>query len=175
MKKEDSKKIFIFIRYLILLLAMFSLPLIYSILTPITIYTLKFILQIFYNDVSLTSNIISINHSVFIQVIESCVAGSAYLLLLILNLSVSMSFKKRIYSLVLSILSFFILNLLRIIIFSLLFTANFAAFNLIHMLFWYFLSTILVVLIWIITAGIFSIKGIPIYSDIKYLYKESKK
>lgn len=164
----------ILLRYIILLVLMFTLPLIYKILLPLTIYPVAGLLKIFY-QVSVQKDIIMIGLQTPIQIISACIAGSAYLLLLILNLSVPMKTKKRIYSIALSILVLLGLNILRIFILSILYHNNFKFFDFTHKLFWYALSTIFVIGIWFLIVKIFSIKEIPVYTDIKYLSKNIKK
>lgn len=170
-----AKEIFIPIRYLILLLLMFSLPIIYYIFTPLTIYPVFQLLSFVYNKILLYGNIIIINQNTTIEIIPSCIAGSAYLLLLILNLTVPMTVKKRIYTLILSILILLVLNILRIFALSILFENNFPLFNLTHKLFWYALSVVFVVGIWFLMVKIFSIKEIPVYSDVKSILVNIKK
>lgn len=160
------------IRYLLLLALMFSLPIIYWIFTPMTIYLSAFFLKIFFNQVLVYQNFLVIDSKIFTQLIPACIAGSAYLLLLILNLSVPMKIKTRIYSILFSFLILLLLNTLRISLLTILYKDNLALFNTTHMIFWYFLSTIFVMGIWFLTAKIFSIKEIPVYSDIKCLIKD---
>ncbi|MEK6879716.1 MAG: pacearchaeosortase, partial [Nanoarchaeota archaeon] len=106
--------------------------------------------------------------------IEACVAGSAYYLLLILNLSTpKIQLKTRIKAIFFSFAAFFIINLIRVIILVLVFFTSPDSFVLTHKLFWYALSTLFVVLIWIAETKIFQIKAIPIYSDIVSLKKIS--
>jgi len=167
---EKHNAILILSRYLILLTLMFSTPLIYKIFLPLTVYSSANILRAFY-EVAINNNIIIINFLILIEIIPACVAASAYLLLLLLNLSVPMNARKRIYSILISFLLFFILNILRIVFLSMLLVNNFAFFDLTHKLFWYFLSTLFVILIWFFIVKIFSIKEIPIYSDLRLLIK----
>jgi exosortase/archaeosortase family protein len=174
-KSMIEKNIKILIRYLILLLFMFSLPIIYQIFTPITIFPVVFILKIFYNQVILNQNYIIINLKTIIQIIPSCIAGSAYLLLLILNLTVPMNFRKRIYSLLFSIVLLLLFNILRIVLLTSLSINNFIFFDLTHKIFWYGISTLFVVIIWFVVVRIFDIKEIPIYTDVKYLVENIKK
>ena len=174
-QKEETKKknyLSMSLRYLLLLALMFSLPIIYWIFTPMTIYVSAFFLKIFFNQVSVYQNFLSINSKIFIQLIPACIAGSAYLLLLILNLSVSMKIKTRIYSILFSFLILLLLNTLRISLLTILYKDNLTLFNTTHMIFWYFLSTIFVIEIWFLTAKIFLIKEIPVYTDIKGLIKD---
>jgi len=173
-KKSKSKQyIFILIRYLILLGSMFTLSLIYKILTPLTIHSTAYLLKIFY-QVSINLDFIIIDN-IKIQIVSACVAGSAYLLLLILNLTLPMRLVKRIYSILLSFIILLILNILRIFILSVLLINEFKFFDLTHKLFWYVLSTLFVIGIWFLIVKIFSIKKIPVYTDLKFLIKEIKK
>lgn len=163
----------ILIRYLILLGLMFSLPLIYKILTPLTIYPTIFLLKLFY-QVSYLNSMIILNSKTIIYIIPACIAGSAYLLLLILNLSLPMGLKKRIRTILFSLTLLLSLNILRIFSLSILYDNSFRFFDITHKLFWYGLSTLFVILIWFYTVKKFNIKEIPIYTDIKYLSKKSK-
>ena len=173
-KKLDKKPIFVLSRYIILLVLMLSLSLIYKILTPLTLYSTAGLLKLFY-QASINKNIIFIVPKTIIQIIPSCVAGSAYLLLMILNISVPMKLKQRVYSIFFSIILLFIVNILRIFFLTILLINDFRFFDITHKLFWYVLSTIFVVGIWFLTAYLFKIKQIPIYTDIKYLTENIKR
>lgn len=172
MKKELDKSLLISARYLILLGLIFTLPLIYAVFTFLTIYPVAGLLKLFYN-VLILGNTLLINSQTVIQIIPACVAGSAYLLLLILNLSVSIRLKQRVYSILSSFLILLSLNILRIFFLSILYQTNAPFFDFTHKLFWYALSTIFVVGIWFAEVKLFKIKQIPFYSDIKFLYKTS--
>jgi exosortase/archaeosortase family protein len=152
---------------------MFALPIIYKILTPLTIKSTGFLLKIFY-QVSILGDIIVIFPDTVMQIIAPCVAGSAYLLLLILNLTLPMKLKTRVYSILFSIILLFILNTMRILVLAVLLVNNSQFFSFTHKLFWYVLSTVFVVGIWLFTAFLFRIKQIPVYSDIKYLIRSIK-
>lgn len=177
MKKRDKKILFfIVLRYIIILAIVICLPWIYRIFSPLTIYPVIFLLKSVYNSAVLFDKIyIVINMKTFIQIIPACIAGSAYLLLLILNLSVPMNLKKRVSSLALSVLLLLILNILRIFLLSILYYQGSNFFNFTHVLFWYVLSTLFVVAIWFLIVKIFVIKNIPFYSDLNLLYKDAKK
>ncbi|MGV8151660.1 MAG: pacearchaeosortase [Candidatus Nanoarchaeia archaeon] len=174
-KKNMNNEVFIFFRYIVLLLLMFSLPYIYAIATPLTVSSTAFFLNIFYKDVVYSQEIITVNNCPKIEIIDSCVAGSAYLLLLMLNLSVPMNAKKRFFSLLFSVFSLFLLNLSRIVLLSVFFINKYAFYDFTHKIFWYFLSTFFVVGIWFLTAFIFKIKEIPLYSDLIVFIKNIKK
>ncbi len=165
---------FIFLRYLILLaLALFNLYLIYLIATPITIYPVFFILKLFYSSVLLKGTTIIFGESA-ISLISACIAGSAYYLLLLLNLSTPMAPIKRLKSLSFVLFTFLMLNILRISIFSALFASGFAYFDITHRFVWYFGSTIMVVAIWFLSVYLFKIKEVPVYSDMSALFNLSK-
>ena len=118
MKKSKSKNprtiYSILIRYLILLIIVaLGLPLIYALFTPLTINFTALILDIFY-EITINKDLIIINTTTLISIIDACVAGSAYLLLLILNLTIRMKKDLRIKSILYSFTLLFILNIINI-------------------------------------------------------------
>lgn len=164
-----NKPISLILRYItIIILGLGNLYLIYKLFTPLTLYTTYFILNIFTKP-TLFENFIIINNTA-IELIPACIAGSAYYLLLILNLSTpNIKTKKRINLTILTITFLFIFNILRIIILYLVNKTIY--FESLHLIFWYVLSTLAVILIWIYSTRKLKIKSIPIYSDFKYLIK----
>ncbi len=167
------------IRYLFLLFfVFFSLPVVYQVLTPMTVYPVAGLLDILYKDVAIIPHYlegpaITINKNTIIEIVPACVAGSAYLLLLILNLSVPMSVKKRFYTLTLSVVILLGLNILRIFSLSMLYYLQAPFFDFTHKFFWYALSTIFVVAIWFfVVVKLFKVKEVPIHDDLQTLYKE---
>ncbi len=157
-------------RYLILLmLGLGNLFIFYFFFTPLTIYPVYYTLDILYNIQVFGINLVIGDY--IISLVEACIAGAAYYLLTILNLSTQMEIKKRFYSLFYCFAIFLILNIMRIVFLSILFVESSALFDITHKLLWYGLSTVFVVLIWFSAVWIFSIKNIPIYSDFKYLIK----
>ena len=174
---RDNKGILdITIRYIILILI--SLPnllLFYIIFTPLTVYPLYFLLNLFF-DTSLISQSTILVNQIPIELISACIAGSAYYLLLILNLSTpNIKTNKRIKILFIAFLSLLILNILRIFFLTWLQISGSEWFDFTHKLFWYVLSIFFVIGIWFSEVKYFKIKQIPFYSDIKYLSKLSKK
>ena len=169
MKREYSS---IIIRYLILLIISFpNLFIFYFIFTPLTIYSVYFLLNLFF-DVSLQANTLFIG-SFAIEIIGACVAGSAYYLLLILNLSTpEINLKTRIKTILFGFGSLLILNIFRIFFLVSLLLIYPSAFDLTHKLFWYFISIIFVAGIWFAEIKLFRIKQIPVYSDVKFLLKD---
>ena len=175
MKRDAQKIIDVIIRYSILLvIGILGTPFFYSIFTFLTIEPVYLLLNIFFNP-SLISNIIIINN-LPIEIIGACVAGSAYYLLLILNLSMPrIKLGKRIMLLLFSFSLLLILNILRIFLLSVLYVSQFSLFDIAHKLFWYVGSIVFVVGIWFLSVWIFKIKEIPFYSDIKSLFNKKKK
>ncbi len=173
--KSTAKIYLLFLRYLILVpLAIPNLWIFYSIFTPLTIYPVYFFLKLFIN-VSLSGNILFFDSIPSVELVKACIAGSAYFLLLVLNFTTPMNYKKRAKALLFSFSVFLLVNILRIIIFSFLLIESFSLFNLTHLIFWYFLSIVIVFAIWFLTIRLFKIKEIPVYSDLIFLYKNMKK
>ena len=171
MKDSFRKSFGIIARYLFLLLASLSLPLFYSVLLPLTILPAYLILSAFY-PVQLIANVLLVNESV-IEITDACLAGSAFYLLLVLAFSThGIRLKKRLLVFIFDSFLLLFVNILRITAFSIAFAGNFIYFNAFHNFFWYFLSTIFVILIWLLTIKLFKIKHIPFYSDILYLAKK---
>ena len=162
-------------RYLLLLLASLnSLWIFYIIFTPLTIQAAALLLKIFYTT-EVYKNIILLNYEVVIDMVRACIAGSAYYLLLILNLTTArIKLKKRIWIFLFDSSLFFLLNIARISLLAIMQVNKIAAFDITHKLFWYGMSTIYVVLIWILTINIFKIKNIPVYSDFVKIRKAMK-
>lgn len=175
-KEIDIKKSFLetFLRYVIILLSSINgFWLFYFIFTPLTIYPVYWILNIFFNA-SLLGEIVLLNNIVPIELVPACIAGSAYFLLLALNLSTrDIKIKKRLSMIGVSFLSLWVVNIIRIFSFAMIFMAGYFFFDAAHKLFWYGLSTIFVVVIWFVVVKKFNIKTIPFYSDVKYLYNYS--
>ncbi|MEK6913872.1 MAG: pacearchaeosortase [Nanoarchaeota archaeon] len=173
--REDKYYFFdIIARYVILFITgILNNAVFYLLFTSLTISAVYFSLGLFF-DASLVENIILIN-KLPIEIIGSCVAGSAYFLLLILNLSTrGIGLKKRLGMLLFSFVSLFIINVLRIFLLSIMFISGQPLFDISHRLFWYAGSTIFVVGIWFLSVKLFKVKEIPFYSDIKSLLKKSK-
>ncbi|MEK6871644.1 MAG: pacearchaeosortase [Nanoarchaeota archaeon] len=179
-KKRDNKKIkqkkivLISLRYLFLLAIVFALPILYTLLTVPTVFPVLILLKLMYTQVEFIEPIIIIDAVTFIEIVPACIAGSAYLLLIILNFSIPLHLRKRMHVLFFSLAMFFILNVTRIILLSIWYHEKFSFFNSVHLVLWYVLSTILVIAIWLFTIKIFSIKEIPFYTDLMQLIKLRK-
>lgn len=174
MRKISKQFSDILIRYAIMvLIALPNLWLFYFIFTPLTLYPVYFLLNLFF-DVSLSGNLINIMNNPSIEIIPACIAGSAYYLLLILNLSLQkIKLQKRLNMIFIAFFAFLIINILRVFLLSTIFIMDFSWFDIAHKLFWYIGSIIFVIGIWFAEMKLFKIKEIPFYSDIKFLYKKS--
>lgn len=172
----DSKEIkLLLLRYIVLIILPLSgLFIFYWIFGNLTIYPSYLIIKTWSaNAVLLGENTIFYNGH-YIEIVSACIAGSAYYLLLILNLTTPMQTKKRIKSISFIIISFLILNIFRIVIFAHLYDSGFNYFDLAHKAVWYFGSTFLVVLIWFANVFIFRIHAIPIYTDVRNIIRSIK-
>ncbi len=111
-----------------------------------------------------------------IEMVPACIALSAYLLLSILILSTkNLRLRKTLKLFTYGVLAILIINVIRIdlLIYMLLFMGS-RLFESVHLLFWKFLSGIVVVIVWIYLTRKYNIREIPIYSDIKYLIRKIK-
>ena len=174
----DKKSLFDLIsRYLLLLvIGLPNLYFFYFIFTPLTVQPTFFLLSLIDTSsyiVNGTNNVIFFK-GYFASIIPACVAGAAYYLLLILNLSTPMNLKKRVHSVIFLLGVFLFFNLLRIFIFALLLSKGYQYFDLTHTATWYIGSTFLVIIIWFSSVHIFKIKEIPVYTDFKNIMSEIK-
>lgn len=167
MRKEGAY--YLLGRYILaFILALPNLFLFYLVFTPLTIYPVLLLLKLFYgSSVYLFQQSSIIVSEKLIDLVQACIAGSAYYLLLILNLSTPMHLRTRIKSLIFLFVSFLLINIIRIIVFSVLFISGYQYFDATHLWVWYLGSTFLVVCIWFVNIKIFRIKSIPFYTDIK--------
>lgn len=174
MNRDNKYFLDIFLRYLLLFLsALPHLYIFYFIFTPLTIHAVYFLLN-FFVPTSLSGIVLTLGGEIPISIVPGCVAGAAYYLLFILNLSVPNIKPLKRVSLILAAFSFFfVVNVLRIVLLSMLYFNNFAYFDLIHKFLWYFGSIIFTASIWFLEAHFFKIKGIPFHSDLKFVYKKS--
>lgn len=172
--KKDYIKGLIFRYFLLVISAFPNLFIFYFIFSPLTLYAVYFSLKIFF-DISLQNGVMYFQ-GYTIELIDACIAGSAYYLLLMLNLSTpGIAIKKRIILSIISFLAFLVLNISRIFLLSLMLFSGSNFFDITHKVFWYSISTILVVLIWFTSVKLLKIKGIPFYSDLRYLFKKTRR
>ena len=173
MKDVKKRLLDILIRYLIMfLVAIPGLWIFYFIFTPLTIYPSYFLLSLFF-DASLSGNIITISNIFSIEIIGACVAGSAYYLLLILNLSTSkIKIENRLRIIIESFLALLIINRHHS---CFLHISGSNLFDITHKIFWYFANILFVVGIWFLMVRNYKLKEIPFYSDLRFFIELKKK
>ena len=175
MEKEIKEILFRYFVGMVIAVVALIVPIFYFIFRPITVWPTIGILSIFY---SLTYDLTTINIGTFsIEIIDACIAGSAFLLLFILNiLTRNIGLKKRFFIFIFDSALLLIMNILRLVILIILFVNKSTAFDITHNVFWYGISTIYVLLIWLLTIWIFKIKAVPFFGDIKFiLSKKTRK
>jgi exosortase/archaeosortase family protein len=173
MKIEDKKFLSIILRYLFLaLIAIPGFDFFYFIFLPLTKFPVFYLLNFFYEPVVFENVIFILGKS--IEIVNACVAGSAYYFLLILNLSTpNIKWTKRIKMVFFGFLTFLGINILRIFILSIMYLNDSQFFDFTHKLFWYLGSTLFIVVIWFVQVRKNKVKSIPFYSDLKYIYGKS--
>lgn len=169
-----NKIVSIFTRYLfILIVGLGNLFLFYKLFLPLTFYSSAFLLSLFGEVSHFFGLRLIIFNSVSIEIVNACVAGSAYYLLLILVFSVpALPALKRTVVLLSLFGSLLLFNILRIVGMALIINSTY--FDFVHLFFWYVISLVFVVGIWFLAVKVFKIEGIPFYSDYKELLKEFK-
>jgi len=164
---------YVFVRYLILIfLGLGNLTAFYFVFTPLTVAPVFWVISLFDGGAKLLEGNLLYFSGYYAEIIPACIAGAAYYLLLILNLTTPMELKKRMHSILLLFGMFLTLNILRILIFSYLLVFGYEVFDFAHRFTWYFGSTALVILIWFGNVWMLKIKEIPVYSDFKKLFGE---
>lgn len=167
------KKIaWLLVRYFLAVFFTMNLSLFYLLFRPPTIFLFSSILSFFYR-VSVTGNYIFFN-SFSLEIIDACIAGSAYLLLLLLNLlTPKISFLKRIFLFLFCSFLFLCVNVLRLLMSVLVLKKGVALFKATHWVFW-FLSIVFVAGIWFFCVKLFKIEEIPFYSDFRAILEISR-
>ena len=171
MKKpiERRKLVLLISRYTITLLLGLFISLFYKIFTPLTLRTLYLSLSMI-SDVHLFGYSLVVDGFV-IDIIPACVSGSAYYLLFVLNMLTPMSVIKRFLLLLSSFFMFFVFTILRILflIYLLIRHTPSSLYGIIHKLLWFFVSTLLVLFIWLLSTRLLNIKEIPLLSDVHHI------
>jgi hypothetical protein len=170
---KNNDVVSLIVRYsLIFVAGLGGLWVFYTLFSFLTIPFVSFLIGLIEGGVGLIGHNILVSGAK-IELVGACVAGSAYYLLFILNLSTpKIGIRKRVYSLFFCFGLFYIVNVLRILLFYSLIKTSY--FEMLHMTTWYFLSGVFVFLIWFWNIKIFNIKKIPVYSDFKELLKQTK-
>lgn len=161
------------LRYgILLILPLFDFALFYFLFTPLTVEPVFALTKLFYPEAVLLGSSTIFFQGEYAQIIPACIAGAAYYLLLILNLTTPMRAAQRVKSLLFLILSFLVLNILRILFFMYWFASGFNYFDIAHQAAWYFGSTVMIVIVWFANVLLFRIQAIPVYTDIAEIVKD---
>ena len=157
------------IRYVLAVLVGIFYQIFYWIFSPWTLHSTYWILNLVYNVV-LEGNLITFD-SVTFALIPACTAATAYLLLTMLILVTrGIKLLTRIKIWIYGCLLILVFNTLRIFLLIWIYvTFGQNYFDALHLVFWHVISTVVVVLIWIGLTKKYKVKGIPIYSDFKYI------
>lgn len=161
------------VRYGLMIALALLIPFYQLVLLPLTIYPVHLMLSLFY-DVTLIGSSLLTEH-VRIDIITACIGVAAVFLLILLNLATpSIKWNKRFKIFLITLAIFLVFNWLRIFLLAVLFIEGAILFNQLHIFSWYVISTLAVALIWLLTAKFFSIKAIPLLSDLEFLKKHIK-
>lgn len=144
----------------------------YTLFTPLTVTPVYLIFQALYDDVVRFGPTTIFLKGYYASIIPACVAGSAYYLLLILNLATPMKRGKRIACIGYIFILFLIANILRIVLFGILLTKGYQYFDITHLATWYIGSTLLVALIWFSAILVFGIRDAPVLTDLQALIQD---
>jgi len=143
-----------------------------SFVTPLSAYLSYFPFLLL--GASVDGNILSFGSSK-VEFVDACSALGAYILLgLLVLLTKDVSFWKGVKVFLLGCLMILIANIIRIdLMIIILENYGMNLFETLHMVIWKFVSVVYVALVWIFLVWKFKIKNIPLWSDLKYLYKNS--
>lgn len=163
----------LFIRYSIALLVAAGSGLFSFLFLPLTFFFSVLLLGLFY---SFTVNGMTVFfEQVTFTFIPACAATLAYIFLLeLILLTRGISFFQGVKLFLIGGAMIFFLNITRIIFLVFLyveFGKNY--FDLVHLFFWHFVSTVFVAVVWIFLVEKYKLKSIPIWSDVKEILKKS--
>ena len=139
-----------------------------------TIYSVYFIFYLLDYNPKLSFDALIINNYNLIFA-PACIAIGAYhLLILLILFTKDIKLKDAIKYFLIGSFLILVMNIIRVIILILV-GVNYGEewFELIHLAFWYGISGVYVALVWIFLVYRYKIKSVPVYSDLKYLYKKS--
>lgn len=173
---RNKEAVLLCARYFVLLLIGLSgMSLFYTLFTPLTVYSVYGILSLTFESATLLANNVLFFDGVYAQIIPACIAGAAYYLLLILNLSTPMKEWTRFKSILFISVSFLLVNIVRIVVFAMILSEGYQYFDAAHSIVWHLGSTVIVAAIWFINVQLFKIGGVPVYSDMRNLLREARK
>lgn len=145
----------------------------YWLLLKPTLYLSYLPLLTKYKDITIGNDYLLINNNILKFTLACIATATYYLLILLLLLTKNIGFIKLIRMLFSGILLILTFNIIRIDLLIVIYIEyGIIWFNNLHLLFWKFLSSFIVVLIWLYLCYKFKIKNIPAYSDLKFLIKK---
>lgn len=112
----------------------------------------------------------------YLKFIPACIATSAYYLLAIFILfTKDLKIRTRIFMFLLGSLLILTINVFRIdVLIGIYLQQDLNLFDRLHLFFWDVVSTITVVIVWILLTLIWGVKTIPLYSDVKALVNRTR-
>jgi len=158
---------------LALILVLLPIDIFYLLLLKPTLYAASIFLG-GYNPIILEDSLV-INNAV-LKFIPACIASLAYLLLLLLILTTKdIEIRKRIRLFFIGSSIIFMANIIRIdALIYVYFEYGNEMFNMLHLFIWDLLSSVFVAFLWIALVKIYGIKSMPVYDDLKTLYKQAR-
>lgn len=172
MDKKELRDLLL--RYLVILCVGFALPLFSRILTPLTVYPVMAVLSLWGEVVKIGSQTVLYGSSALaVEIIDACVATSAYyLLFLLLFATKGGSWKRRLQAFGVAGVMFWAINVLRIAGLVLIAEKNLSWFFTAHYILWWGVSILVIVGLWIYVTGIYRLYGIPFVQDVRDLIQE---
>lgn len=148
----------------------------YVIFTPLTIFPSYFLLRLFNYEILMDYvNKYFIIGNYTLDFVPACIAASAYYLLFLLILATKgIGLRTRIKMLLLGSFLILVMNIIRVeILIVALVEYGKALFESIHLVFWRFVSVVYVFFVWVFLIKRYKVESIPVYSDLRMLYKKS--
>ncbi len=164
----------LFLRLILALVIAFSYKVLYLIIAPMTFYFSYLMLKPFYHP-EILEGAMRVD-STILNFVPACYALLAYLLLaLLIVFTKDIGLVKGVKMFVLGSFIILVANLIRIfIIVFVLVEKGVNYFNTLHLVTWKIISTVFVVVLWILLCKEFKVKTIPVYSDLKALVSKMK-
>ncbi|MFH1210312.1 MAG: pacearchaeosortase [archaeon] len=176
MRYEKSLAIRVILTIVILALPLIGLNIVDMIMQKPTIWLSYIPIKILGYPISVEGNLITLGENT-LRFISACTATSAYYLLAILILlTKDMGLKRGMKIFIAGALLILLMNIVRIdILLIVLAEKGVNMFTSLHLVFWEFVSSLYVAAVWIFLVKKFRIKNIPAITDIKELYKKTKR
>ncbi len=154
-----------------ILLCFVPVSVFFVLMLPLTVKgTALFLLG--YDPIVMSDSIFIRGH--IFEFVEACIATASYYLLWVLTLlTKDLSVLTRVKMIVTGFALFLAMNIIRIVILIIVALNNQAVFDWVHLIFWKFISGVYVAGVWFFLVYIFKVKSIPLYDELKFLWKKS--